>query len=95
MDVLWRRQVDLYAIFKTLPADSWTVTDHTRLRMAWDRFLPQRPLDALCLCKTLLCYITPTFDTERGRLVSLQRLKDAHPGGWTSSPPTRSPVNPG
>jgi len=26
MDVLWRRQVDLHTILKTLPADSWTVT---------------------------------------------------------------------
>jgi hypothetical protein len=26
MDVLWRRQVDLHIILKTLPADSWTIT---------------------------------------------------------------------
>ena len=29
MDVLWRRQVDLSTILKTLPTDSWTTTGGT------------------------------------------------------------------
>jgi hypothetical protein len=32
MDVLWQRQVDLCTILKTLPADSWTVTDGVFVR---------------------------------------------------------------
>ena len=32
MDVLWRRQVDLSTILKTLPADSWTITDNVFVR---------------------------------------------------------------
>ena len=27
MDILWRRQVDLSTILKTLPADSWSSTN--------------------------------------------------------------------
>jgi len=32
MDILWRRQVDLSTILKTLPADSWTVADDIFVR---------------------------------------------------------------
>jgi len=32
MDVLWRRQGDMFTILKTLPADSWTVTDNVFVR---------------------------------------------------------------
>ena len=32
MDVLWRRQVDLSTILKTLPADSWAITDNVFVR---------------------------------------------------------------
>ena len=32
MDVLWRRQTSLSTILKTLPADSWTVTDGVFVR---------------------------------------------------------------
>ena len=32
MDVLWRRQVNLSTILKSLPADSWTVIDRVFVR---------------------------------------------------------------
>ena len=32
MDILWRRQVNLSTILKSLPADSWTVTDGVFVR---------------------------------------------------------------
>jgi hypothetical protein len=32
MDVLWHRQVDLRTILRTLPADSWTITDGAFVR---------------------------------------------------------------
>lgn len=32
MDVLWRRQVDIRTILKTLPADSWAITGQVFVR---------------------------------------------------------------
>jgi len=32
MDILWLRQTDMTTILKTLPADSWTVTDRVFVR---------------------------------------------------------------
>jgi hypothetical protein len=32
MDVLWQRQVDLSTILKSLPADSWTITEDVFVR---------------------------------------------------------------
>ena len=32
MDILWQRQVDLSTILKTLPADSWSITDRVFVR---------------------------------------------------------------
>jgi len=32
MDILWRRQVDLCTILKSMPADSWTITNDVFVR---------------------------------------------------------------
>ena len=42
MDVLWQRQVDLHIILRTLPADSWTVTDGIFVR---EKPIPDRAVD--------------------------------------------------
>jgi len=39
MDVLWRRQGDVSTILKTLPADSWTVTDNVFVRKSYAPWL--------------------------------------------------------
>jgi len=50
MDILWRRQVDLFTILKTLPAGSWTEILGVFVRGSY-AFLPHRnPYTFLSLC---------------------------------------------
>ena len=44
MDILWQRQVDLSTILKTLPADSWMVTDNIFVREKLRSLVVSQPL---------------------------------------------------
>ena len=47
MDVLWQRQASLQTILKTLPADSWVVTDGVFVRERLICSLPHSDLTHL------------------------------------------------